>query len=141
MEDLTPYLGQTFGYNEGQCDCLTLCKKYYKAHGYKEDFTDGDEGYPTSLIEFERIPSYGNRLTRYLIRHFKPTRKIEELEIGDIVLFEINGDMHTGIFVANEQVLCMQVPCEEGVSTSCVYKKRFWSPYFKYGFKRRKGDN
>ena len=73
---------------------------------------------------------------KYFLRNFTVTKDSKNLNHGDIVAFNINGDMHFGIYLENDTVLAMQVPCIEGVSQSTVYKRKFWNNAFVCGFKR-----
>ena len=115
------------------CDCVGLVRLYYKEHGWKEDFYDGK----AILPEQTRI-SQMVRVLRYLRKNFIETKNPDELEHGDIMFFIINGDGHLGIMLDYGDILSTQVPCIEGKALSTVYHRRWWKPFFKRGFKRRK---
>ena len=69
-------------------------------------------------------------------RHFKKTQAAGELEYGDVLLFNVDGDYHLGIYLEYGRILAMQVPCLEGVSQSTIYGRAWWTPFFVCGFKR-----
>lgn len=113
-------------------NCLGLCRLFYKEHGWPENFLDGK---PITKDWQERDRT---RLIRYLRDKFDETKDVQSLEYGDLILFEINGDYHMGIVLDYGDVLSMQVPCIEGQASSTIYHRRWWTPFFRRGFKRRK---
>lgn len=134
-EDLSKYIGLIHRYQgKGQyCDCLNLVTRFYHDHHYKQDFDDHKER-PKTYEEY--IKTQPTRMVRYLIKNFKVTENINELEYGDVVLTLINGDPHIGVYIDDDKVLAMEVPVIEGKSKSTIYKGRYWKPFFRAGFKR-----
>lgn len=118
------------GDNFDGADCIGLCRLFYKEHGWKQDFKDGNP------VTREWQTNDPGRLFRYLKRNFVETEKPEELTYGDIVLFKINGDYHLGIYLEYGKVLAMEVPYAEGKTMSTIYRSHFWRPFFVRGFKR-----
>ena len=110
-------------------DCIGLCQLFYKHHGYKQTWNDGKP------IE-QDWKKYKYRLLLYLSKYFKKVSTADELEFGDVLLFNVDGDQHLGICLEYGKILAMQVPCLEGVSQSTVYPKAWWTPFFVCGFKR-----
>ena len=110
-------------------DCIGLCQLFYREHGYKQTWDDGAP-----------IPSdwqkYKYRLLLYLEKNFKATGDPSLLKYGDILLFDIDGDYHLGIYLEYGRILAMQVPCLEGVSQSTIYPKSIWLPLFVRGYKK-----
>lgn len=134
MENIDKYIGIYYGWkSKDRMTCLDLCKYWYSEHGYKQDFDDG-KLYPKTMNEFNK--HHRVRLMKYFLRNFTLVKDPEKLTHGDVVVFNVGGDLHTGIYLENGSVLAMQVPCLEGIAQSTVYKKKFWINAFKYGFKR-----
>ena len=108
-------------------DCVGLCQLFYKSHGYAQTWDDG-----------KPIPADWQKYKyRHLRKHFERTDDKNALAYGDILLFDVDGDYHLGIYLEYGRILAMQVPCLEGVSQSTIYPKNWWEPFFVVGFKRR----
>ena len=118
------------GDNYDGADCIGLCRLFYKEHGWKQDFKDGKE----VTKDWQRKDR--SRLFRYLSRNFKEIKAPELLEYGDVVVFNVNGDYHLGIYLSYGEILAMQVPVIEGETISTIYHKEIWEKAFKAGFKR-----
>lgn len=131
MEDIVKYLGLPYGFTQGRYNCIDLCRLFYMDHGYSQDFENGTE-MPCSMEDFNN--NHRLRLLKYIMKNFDRDSDINNVRYGDLILFEVLGDIHTGIYIGDGNVLAMQVPCQEGKSLSCVYKKKFWSIAFKYCF-------
>lgn len=136
-ENLDKYIGRIHKYQgTGECcDCLNLVQEFYKDHGYKQDFNDGR---PRPQTYDDYITHEPTRLIRYLLKHFFLTKNIDELEYGDVILTLIGGEPHIGVYVGEGKALAMEIPVIYGKSKSTIYKGRYWKPYFRAGFKRRK---
>ena len=80
-------------------DCIGLCQLFYFEHGIELEFRDGRE----ILKEWYLTEPY--RLARWLVTNFNRVKNRDELEYGDIILFEINGEGHTGIYIGDGKVL------------------------------------
>lgn len=111
-------------------DCIGLCQIFYREHGYKQTWDDGEPIPP----DWQK---YKYRLLLYLRKHFAKAQTVGELEYGDVLLFNVDGDYHLGIYLEYGRILAMQVPCLEGVSQSTIYPRPWWEPFFVCGFKRR----
>lgn len=114
-------------------DCVSLCRLFYREHGWAEDFTDGK-----NIIESE-YSKQPFRVLRYLLGHFTKTA-MEDLEYGDVVLLKVAGDVHLGVYTEYGKLLAMQVPTIVGHSKSTIYRKQWWSQYFLCGFRRKGGE-
>lgn len=134
-ENLSKYIGLIHKYqgSGNYCDCLNLVQMFYKDHGYKQDFNDGR---PRPKTWGDYINHEPTRMVRYLVKNFKKTKNIDDLEYGDVILTNIAGDAHLGVYIGDGKALAMQIPVVEGKSKSTIYKRKFWEPYFKAGFKR-----
>lgn len=132
MENIDKYIGIPYKFNgrtrESGCDCLGLCYLFYKEHGW----ITLDDGKPITKDWREKDP---NRLARWFGKHFKVTRDPDELEFGDILLFDVFGDTHLAIYLEYGRVLALQLPTREW-SKSTIYHKDSWLHGFKAGFKR-----
>lgn len=137
MENINEYIGIVHkfnGQNFGGCDCLGLCRLFYREHKWNPSW---DDGKPITRDWEKKDPL---RLARYLNRHFDMTRNPDKLSFGDILLFNVCGDAHLGIYLEYGDILAMQVPCVEGETTSTIYHRHYWEQGFKAGFRRRVSD-
>lgn len=133
MEDINKFIGVPYksgGESMQGCDCIGLARLFYQAHGWKQDFRDGKP------IVAKEDASAWKRLFRYMRVNFEKI-EITQLTFGDIVLFEIERDIHFGIYLEYGQMLAMQVPCIDGKTMSTIYRRSWWMPYFKYGYRRK----
>lgn len=133
MENIDKYIGIVHRFNGDTfdgCDCIGLCRLFYREHGWSPKF---DDGKPVTH-DWEKKDSL--RLVRYLQKNFTMTRDVGELQFGDILLFDIAGDSHLGIYLQYGDILAMQVPVDEGKTTSTIYHRHYWKPGFKAGFRR-----
>ena len=132
MENIDKYIGIPYKFNgrtrESGCDCLGLCYLFYKEHGW----ITLDDGKPITKDWREKDP---HRLARWFGKHFKVTRDPEQLEFGDILLFDVFGDTHLAIYLEYGRVLALQLPTRDW-SKSTIYHKDSWLHGFKAGFKR-----
>jgi len=129
--NVTKYIGIPYKYGEdgyGGTDCLGLCRLFYQEHQWKQTFRDGK---PQGTLEDK---GQGFRLARYLTKHFTRIEQ-KDLQYGDILIFNVLGDPHLGIYIENGDILAMQVPCNE-MSRSMIYHKRFWQRAFVGAYRR-----
>lgn len=135
MEDINKFVGipHYFGQDtfEG-CDCLGLCRLFYKEHNWKQNFKDGKP-----ITKDWQEHNGLMRLLKYFRKNFIQTTDINSLNFGDIILFKVNGDYHFGIYLEYGKVLGMEVPVKYGESTSAIFHKKFWIRGFVYGFQRK----
>lgn len=115
------------------CDCIGLVRLFYKENEWGLDFWDNGE--PVTLENYHSLDSW-TRLLRYLKKHFKETKNIDELEYGAVVMFNINSDLHLGVYIGNGDMLSMQIPSIEGRTRSTIYRKKIWKHVFRRGFNR-----
>lgn len=137
MDELNKYIGLVHKYqgHGSYSDCLNLVQRFYKDHGYQPDFDD-HRVRPGTYDEY--IKTQPTRMVRYLLKHFDKTSDIQKMEYGDVALVLIGGDPHLGVIVNDNKLLTMEIPVVEGKSKSTLYRPRYWKPYFRLGFKRRK---
>lgn len=129
-----PYVLNGKGYDG--VDCLGLCRLFYKEHGWKQTFWDGGE-----LLTHDSIGDAHNwgRLMKYLNKHMKRVY-IDDLQYGDIIVFNVRGDAHLGIYIQDDLVLAQMVPCIEGETSSVLYHKHVWELGFKKAYRRIEKD-
>lgn len=114
-----------------KCDCLGLCRLFYREHGYGEHINDNEP-----IIEGKSFSAW-RRLYSYLLTHMDKVSH-ETLQYGDLIIFEIEGEVHLGVYLSYGKLLAMQVPVQFGKTTSTIYHRDWWKRYFKYAFRRRK---
>ena len=114
-----------------ECDCIGLCKLFYRTHGWRQTFSD-----KKPITKDWQNKEGVMRLFRYFKKNFKQTPYADDLDFGDVVLFKINGDFHFGIYVDAGKVLAMEVPVVYGKSQCTLYHRRLWIKGFCYGYKR-----
>lgn len=101
-QDLSKFVGLPYkflGVNFTGVDCIGLCQLFFNEHGYPIEIRDGR---PITKDWYLTEPY---RLARWLVKNFDKIENIEDLKYGDIVLFEINGESHTGIYIGNGKAL------------------------------------
>lgn len=131
MEDINKYIGIPYKFNgrtRDGCDCLGLCHLFYKEHGW----ITLDDGKPITKDWQEKDPK---RLVRWFAKNFQVTRDPEELEFGDILLFDVGSEVHLALYLEYGRILSSQIPTVE-FSKSTIYHKDSWVHGFKVGFKR-----
>lgn len=80
-------------------DCIGLCQLFLNEHHIPVIIRDGR---PITKDWYLKEPY---RLARWLFKNFDKIDNIDDLRYGDIVLFEINGESHTGIYIDDYKVL------------------------------------
>ena len=105
-------------------DCIGLCQLFFYEHGIMLEWRDGK---PIDKNWYEKEPY---RLVRWLHVHFDKI-KYDELKYGDVVLFEINGEGHTGICVGNHKVLTIL----EQFQTSMIMRLNRGNVFFMGGYR------
>lgn len=136
MDNIDKFIGIPFVFGTSSfksCDCIGLCRLFYKEHGWSDTFWDNGEKITEDALA---CASTWKRLYRYCRKNMDK-RAYGELSFGDFVVFCIAGDLHTGIYLSYGNLLSMQVPTIEGKSFSTIYHRDWWKPFFKYGFHRR----
>ncbi|WP_312562115.1 NlpC/P60 family protein [Anaerospora sp.] len=114
-------------------DCIGLLVEFYKTHQWQPSFDDG------KLIDREWFVKEKYRMLRYFIKYFEKTRSIAALEYGDIVLFEVYGEHHTGIYLEYDKFLSTFPPKNAAITSySFIDRLSYWGQFFVCGFKRRK---
>ena len=114
-----------------KCDCIGLCRLFYKESGYGESIDDGKP-----VVDGKSFGTW-RRLYTYLVKNMDRVQ-YDDLQYSDLVIFEINGDVHLGIYLGYGKLLAMQVPVKYGVTTSTIYHRDAWSRCFKYAFRVRR---
>jgi cell wall-associated NlpC family hydrolase len=130
-QDINKFIGiphQFGGDSYESCDCLGLCRLFYREHNVGLDFTDGKP------ITKDWKKDGHLRLRRYFKKYFVRVEK-DELQYGDIVLFDLYGDTHFGVYTDYGNVLSMFVPVEYGVTKSTIYKRHVWERAFRRGYR------
>jgi cell wall-associated NlpC family hydrolase len=144
MSNLSKYVGVPYkflGEDETGVDCIGLIKWYYRDNGWSLVESDGKP------IDKDWYSKDKYRLARYFLKHFDRTNDIEQLENGDILLFEINGEGHCGIMLSYGKFLtCYPQVSQFNGGVSFIDRTKYWFSQpgvnFIAGFKRRKqGDS
>ena len=73
------------------------------------------------------------RLARWLFKNFDKIDNIDDLRYGDIVLFEINGESHTGIYIDDYKVLTIL----EVFKSSMIMHLKRQNMFYQCGFRLR----
>lgn len=136
MRDVNKFIGIPYKHNADGMDgsnCIGLCRLFYKEHGWVQDFDDGKP------VDDEKGVKEWHRLVKYMRQHFTQIKE-NELQYGDIIIFDVAGDLHTGIYLFNGLLLAMQVPCDE-TSRSTIYRRFWWYPCFKRAYRRKREKN
>lgn len=115
-------------------DCIGLLSAFYKEHNWEPTFNDG------KTIEDDWFLKDKYRMLRYFVKNFDKTFDIDSLTYGDILMFEINGEAHVGIYLEYGKFLTTFPPKEHCASYSFIDRLTYWGQFFIYGFKRRVGD-
>ncbi len=134
--DIGRFIGIKHFYGEssfGKCDCLGLCRLFYREHGWKNALEDGLPDPPKD--NFSNFASW-RRLIKYCLTRM---RKVDykNLRYGDFIIFRINGDLHMGVYLGYGKLLSMQVPTRYGETESTIYHREWWEPYYVCAFRRR----
>lgn len=136
MVDVNRFIGVPYVFGESSfngCDCVGLCRLFYREHGWKDNFWDNGE--PITEENFALPPTW-HRLYKYCLTHMNRV-KYDDLTYGDFVIFQIAGDLHTGVYLEYGRLLSMQIPTIEGKSISTIYHRDWWTPFYKCSFRRR----
>lgn len=102
QQDLTKFIGIPYkflGIDYDGVDCIGLCQLFLNEHNYNIEFRDGRP------ITKDWYLSEPFRLIRWLYTNFDKVDNMNSLQYGDITLFEINGESHTGIYIGYGKVL------------------------------------
>ena len=116
-----------------KCDCIGLCRLFYREHGWMHIEDGGEEPNQDNFSDLK----YWRRLYAFCVNNMNKV-DYDNLQYGDFVIFKVEGDLHTGIYLEYGKLLSMQIPTVYGKTTSTVYHRRWWTPFFKYAFRRRK---
>lgn len=108
-------------------DCIGLCQLFYFEHNLPIIFRDGRE------IKKDWYLTEPYRLARWLITNFDKIENQNDLEYGDVVLFEINGEGHTGIYIGDAKVLTIL----EFFKKSMIIHLKKGNVLYRNGFRKR----
>lgn len=140
MQDIKNLVGIPWKFNgrstETGVDCIGILTVFYRDHQWQPTFDDGKP------IDHDWFTKEKYRMLRYFVKHFDKTLEISSLEYGDIILFEMNGEHHIGIYLEYGKFLSTFPPKSELINSySFIDRLRYWQSFFICGFKRRKtGD-
>ena len=126
QQDLHKFIGIPYkflGTDFDGCDCIGLCQLFMRSHGIDITWRDGRP------IRKDWYLTEPFRLARWLCTYFNKVPSIDALQYGDIVLFEINGESHTGIYVGNAKVLTIL----EVFKTSMIMHLKKQNVFYQYG--------
>lgn len=129
-QDLTKFIGipyEFLGTDFTGVDCIGLCQLFYFQHGIPLIFRDGR---PITKDWYLTEPY---RLAKWLVHNFERIENQDYLEYGDVVLFEINGEGHTGIYIGNAKVLTIL----EVFKKSMIVHLKKENILYRSGFRKR----
>ena len=118
-------------------DCIGAMKIYYRERGWPLVESDGK---PIDPDWYEK-DKY--RLARYFIKHFNRVTDVKSLIEGDVIMFEINSEAHTGIMIDNYGRFLSTFPPLSKYNGGCSFvdKLKFWlnmrGVRFISGFRRK----
>lgn len=130
-QNLTRFIGIPYkflGTDFKGADCIGLCQLFFYEHGIKLEWRDGKD------IPKDWYVKEPYRLARWLLKHFTRINNVDDMEYGDVVLFTINGEGHTGIYIGNHKVLTILAQFK----TSMIMRLRQENIFFMSGFRRKK---
>ena len=128
-QDLVKFVGIPFkflGTDYDGVDCIGLCQLFYKEHGVNIEFRDGR---PIDKQWYLKEPF---RLARWLLKNFVKIEDFNQFQYGDVVLFEINGESHTGIYIGRNKVLTIL----EFYNRSMITRINQNNMYLRCGFRK-----
>lgn len=108
-------------------DCIGLCQLFLNEHHIPMIIRDGR---PITKDWYLKEPY---RLARWLFKNFDKIDNIDDLRYGDIVLFEINGESHTGIYIDDYKVLTIL----EVFKSSMIMHLKRQNMFYQCGFRLR----
>ena len=108
-------------------DCIGLCQLFLNEHHIPVIIRDGR---PITKDWYLKEPY---RLARWLFKNFDKIDNIDDLRYGDIVLFEINGESHTGIYIDDYKVLTIL----EVFKSSMIMHLKRQNIFYQCGFRLR----
>ena len=108
-------------------DCIGLCQLFFFEHNISLVIRDGR---PITKDWYLTEPY---RLARWLFKNFDKVENIDDLRYGDIVLFEINGESHTGIYIDDYKVLTIL----EVFKKSMIMHLKRQNMFYQCGFRLR----
>ena len=108
-------------------DCIGLCQLFFFEHNLPIVIRDGR---PITKDWYLTEPY---RLARWLFKNFDKVESIDDLRYGDIVLFEINGESHTGIYIDDYKVLTIL----EIFKKSMIMHLKRQNMFYQCGFRLR----
>lgn len=111
-------------------DCIGLCQLFYFEHGICLEWRDGRE------IEQDWYVKEPFRLVRFLHLHFNKLKNMDDMKYGDIALFEINGEGHTGVYVGNGKVLTIL----KQFKSSMIMRLNVGNTFFMGGYRLKEGE-
>ena len=137
MEDISRFIGIKHYFGESsfeKCDCLGLCRLFYREHGWKGALYDGKPD-----PDKDNFSSFGawRRLYTWCLKNMDRV-DYDDLQFGDFIIFRVANCLHTGLYVNYGKLLSMQIPTEYGVSESTLYHRKWWKQFYLYSFRRRK---
>ena len=132
-QDLTKFVGipyEFLGTDFTGVDCIGLCQLFYFQHGIPLIFRDG------RLITKDWYLTEPYRMVRWFLAYFQKIEDIVDLQYGDVVIFEINGESHTGIYIDDFKVLTVL----ELFKKSMIIRLRKQNILYRCGFRLKEGE-
>lgn len=132
-QDLTKFVGIPYkflGTDYTGLDCIGLCQLFYFEHDTPIIFRDNKP------ITKDWYISEPYRMIRWFLTNMDKIDDVDKLQYGDVVVFEINGEGHTGIYIGNFKILTI---LELFKKSMIIHLKRN-NIYYKCGFRKKEGE-
>lgn len=129
-QDLKKFVGLPYkflGVDYNGVDCIGLCQLFYQEHCIDLEWRDGR---PIAKDWYVYEPY---RLARFMHKHFTRVKNVDDMQYGDIVLYEINGEGHTGVYVGEHKVLTILHQFQR----SMIVRLRQNNLFFKSGYRKK----
>ena len=129
-KDLSKYIGIPYkflGTDFDGVDCIGLCHLFMNDYqGINITWRDG------RTISKDWYVTEPFRLARWLCTYFNKVKDMNNLRFGDIVLFEINGESHTGVYVGDMKVLTILEVFKKSMIIHLKKQNAFYQCGFRY---------
>ena len=138
MENIDKYINIPYvfaGYDYNGADCVGLLRLFYSEHNWMEMY-DGE-----FTKDWYKKEPY--RMVKWFLRNMNKVRNIDDLQFGDVVYFNINGEGHVGIYYKYGKILTTfpddskQWDGTYMPHNSFLCHRQLWEKAYKCGFRRR----